>query len=73
MKQKRLAATFAAALLTIGISACNREGPAERAGAKIDNAGEKAGDKMERAADKAGDKMERAGDKMQDAARDAKN
>lgn len=73
MKQKRLAASFAAALLTIGISACDRDGPAERAGEKIDRAGEKTGDKMERAADKAGDKMERAGEKIQDAARDAKN
>ncbi|MDQ3196652.1 MAG: hypothetical protein ACR2FI_10165 [Burkholderiales bacterium] len=72
MNFRNIIASLAVALLVIGISACEREGPAERTGAKIDNAADKAGNKMENAADKAGNKMEKAGDKMQDEARDAK-
>lgn len=62
MNSKNIIASVVAGLLFVGIGACERKGPAERAGAKIDNA-----------ADKAGDKMEKAGDKVQDAARDSKN
>ncbi len=62
MNSKSIIASLAAGLFVIGISACDRDGPAERAGAKIDNAG-----------DKAANKMEKAGDKVQDTARDAKN
>jgi len=40
-------------------SACEKEGPAEKAGKKIDKAVEKAGDTLE----KAGDKVEEATDK----------
>ncbi len=73
MNSRTIIASLAVGLFVIGISACDRDGPAERAGAKIDNAGEKAGNKMENAADKMGNKMENAGDKIQDKARDAKN
>ena len=41
---------FAAAVLAL-LAACDHEGPAERAGAKIDNAVESAGDKLEEAGD----------------------
>lgn len=50
--------TFALA----GLSACEKEGPMERAGKAVDNAGEKVGEKLEA-----------AGEKVQDAAKDAKN
>ncbi|MBC7946021.1 MAG: hypothetical protein H7X91_12335 [Burkholderiales bacterium] len=73
MKSKSIIASVAVGLFVIGISACDRDGPAERAGAKIDNAADKSANKMENAADKMGDKMEKAGDKVQGAARDAKN
>jgi len=39
--------------MSVGLAACEKEGPAERAGEEIDEAVEKAGDKMEEAADKA--------------------
>ena len=48
-----LAAVFASALL---LAACEKEGPMERAGKKVDNTVEKAGAKIE----KAGDKIEDA-------------
>ena len=42
----------------IAVAGCDEEGPAERAGKKVDNAAEKAGD----AIDDAGDKIEDAVD-----------
>jgi hypothetical protein len=44
-----------------GLTACEKKGPAKKAGESIDNA-----------AKKVGDKMEEAGDKIKDAAKDAK-
>lgn len=46
---------FIVCLLTllVGGIACEQEGPAERAGEKIDQTIEEAGDKLEEAADKA--------------------
>jgi predicted small lipoprotein YifL len=35
-----------------GLTACDRKGPMERAGEKVDKTVEKAGDKVERATDK---------------------
>jgi len=39
-------------LMLVGLSACDREGPMERAGEKVDRSVERAGDKVERATDK---------------------
>lgn len=57
-----------AALLTVMLSACEREGPAERAGEEIDRTTEQAGEAMEKAGERAGEAMEEAGERMQDAA-----
>ena len=43
---------LAGILLIGGLTACDREGPMERAGEKIDQSVERAGDKVERATDK---------------------
>jgi hypothetical protein len=43
---------FAGFLLLSGLAACDREGPMERAGEKVDRSVERAGDKVERATDK---------------------
>ena len=63
-----LAMGLAAVSLTV---ACHEEGPAERAGRKIDDATHDAGDAMKDAGDKARDKMGDAGrtlgEKMEDA------
>jgi hyperosmotically inducible protein len=50
--KKLVLPTLAGILLLAGLSACEREGPMERAGEKIDETVEKAGDKVERATDK---------------------
>lgn len=59
-------------LLVVGLAACDKPGPAERAGKNIDQSLDMAGDKMEKAADAVGDKMEaqseKAGVAMDDAA-----
>jgi hypothetical protein len=40
-------------IITLGsIAACDREGPMERAGEKVDKAVEEAGDKVEKATDR---------------------
>jgi uncharacterized protein YjbJ (UPF0337 family) len=50
------------AFVSVGFG-CQNEGPAEKAGKKIDQSIEKAGDALE----DAGDKVEDAGDKVEDA------
>ena len=52
-----------AALLMLGMSACEKKGPAEKAGEKVDQAVESVKDTGEKAADK----VEEAADKVQDA------
>jgi hypothetical protein len=47
---KRLMMPVLAGFLVVGgLTACDKEGPMERAGEKIDKSAEKAGDKVERA------------------------
>jgi predicted small lipoprotein YifL len=43
---------LAAIVLLGGLAACDREGPMERAGEKIDKSAEKAGDKVDRATER---------------------
>ena len=60
-------------LLVFSFAACEKEGPAEKAGEKVDKAVEntqekmeEAGEKMEETAEKAGDKMEEAGEEVKE-------
>jgi hypothetical protein len=53
------------------LASCDRQGPAERAGEKIDHATEDAQDSMAKAGDKVGDAMHDAGDKIKEGAEDA--
>ena len=59
-----LLASMAAASLIL--AACEKEGPAERAGKAIDQSAERIGEKVENATDKAGETIERAGDKIEE-------
>lgn len=47
---------------TVGLTACDKKGPAEQAGEKVDQATENAGEAVNKAVDKAGDALEKAGD-----------
>ncbi|MFZ3223123.1 MAG: hypothetical protein WA142_08520 [Rugosibacter sp.] len=58
---KSVIKAIALCIVIIGLSACQKEGPAERAGKEIDSTVEKAGQKIEQ-----------AGEKIQDAAKDKK-
>ena len=58
---KSVIKVIALCIAIIGLSACQKEGPAERAGKEIDSTVEKAGQKIEQ-----------AGEKIQDAAKDKK-
>lgn len=66
MAYKKLLSAIWIALMVIGVAACDKKGPAERAGERIDNATERAGDKIEDAGDKAAEKMDHAADKIED-------
>lgn len=48
-------------LLVVGLGACDKPGPAETAGEKIDRTADKAGQNIEKAFDKAGDAMSEQG------------
>jgi hypothetical protein len=52
MFKKLLLPVLGGILMLGGLSACEKEGPMERAGEKIDETVEKAGDKVERTTDK---------------------
>jgi hypothetical protein len=59
MKHKfKYLSVFAAIIFALTLSACEREGPAERAGEAVDDAVEEAGDALE----EAGDAVEEATD-----------
>ncbi len=64
MSTKKILLLICAALLTLGIVACEKPGTAEKAGEAIDNAAKDAGGKIKDAADKVGEKIEEAGDKV---------
>ena len=72
--KKILLTVLAGGLLAFGLAACNKaqEGPAERAGKKIDEAATTAADKIEEVTAKVGEKMQEAGKDIQKAADDAK-
>ncbi len=58
-------------LLVVGLAACDKPGPAETAGKKIDQTAETAGQKIGEAADTVGEKMDAQGEKAGVAIEDA--
>jgi hyperosmotically inducible periplasmic protein len=67
MKMNMFSKGFLAVFLlaaVVGLSACKQEGPAERAGKKVDQTVEQTGKKLEEAKDEAGKKMEEAGEAL---------
>ncbi len=58
--------------VVLGLVGCQKEGPAEETGKKIDQAAEKAGDKMDAAKASLSERAERTGDYMDDSGITAK-
>ena len=58
-------------LVIAGLAACNKPGPAERAGENIDRSVDQIGQKISNTADTVGDKMSRQGEKAGIAIEDA--
>lgn len=56
--RKTLMMSLLAAMMTLGLAACEEEGPAEQAGEEVDEAMEEAGDSVE----EMGDTIEEAAD-----------
>jgi hyperosmotically inducible protein len=71
MFSKGFLAVFALASV-LGLAACKQDGPAEKAGKKVDQAVEQTGKKIDQATDKAEKKMEQAGVYLDDTAITAK-
>ena len=63
---KKIILVFFSCMIIVSFTACKKEGPAERAGKKVDEAVEKAGEKIKESAKKTGDKIEEAGDKVKE-------
>ncbi|BAU48853.1 hypothetical protein SVA_2303 [Sulfurifustis variabilis] len=59
LRTTTMGAVMGAAVAILAFSGCEREGPAERAGERIDRGVEKAGDSLERAGDRAQDRVDR--------------
>jgi hypothetical protein len=59
-------------LTLLACTGCEKKGPMERTGEKIDNAAEKTGDEMKKAADKTKDAAKEAADKAAEAVDKAK-
>lgn len=51
--------TVCSLMLVFSLASCEKKGPAEKAGEKIDKAVEKAGEKVEKAGDKIKEKTEK--------------
>ena len=65
-----IGSTVVMTALLAALSGCQKqEGPAEKAGQKIDKAVEKAGEKIDQTTEKLGEKVEKAGENIQDAAK----
>jgi hyperosmotically inducible protein len=69
---KRFLLAGVSIILLVGLAACNKPGPAEKAGKSIDQAAEKAGDKMEEASKTLGEQSDKAGVALDDTAITAK-
>jgi len=67
MKMFKSTTQIALATLMFLLTACEKEGPAEKAGKNIDQAAEQIQEKADAAGDKAADTLEQAGDKIEDA------
>ena len=54
-----IAAAIALSFAVAGLAACDRDGPAERAGEKMDDAAKNVGEKMENAGEKIKDSVKK--------------
>jgi len=72
MKSMLLVSVLAVGAVACGGSKEPPEGPAERAGEKVDNAAAETKEGAEDASEKAGEKMEEAGDKVKEETKDEK-
>jgi predicted small lipoprotein YifL len=71
MKLRFLTTCLLLTAVLLGIAACEKKGPAEKLGEKIDNAAESTSDKIDSVAEDAADKLESAKDAVKDKAEEA--
>jgi hyperosmotically inducible periplasmic protein len=66
---KRLLPLFCGLLLAFSVTACDRQGPAERAGERIDEGAERAGERIEEGTERTGERLEETGEKAGESTR----
>jgi hypothetical protein len=66
---RKLLPLFSGLCLVFSIAACEKQGPAERAGERIDEGTERAGEKLEETTERTGEKMEDTGERSGDSTR----
>lgn len=64
-KIKNIVLLLCCSWLLLAFAGCERKGPAEKAGEKIDNVTEKVGDKVHDSMDSVGEKIEETNEKLQ--------
>ena len=69
MHSKAVTLAALAAVLSLGLTACEKKGPVEQAGEEVDEAV----NTVRNGGETAGDKLDDAGDKVQEAASEAKD
>jgi hypothetical protein len=60
---------FAGLCLAFSVGACEKKGPAERAGERIDEGTERAGERIEETTERAGEKLDDAGERERESTR----
>lgn len=68
---KNVTAVLVVAALSMGLTACQKEGAGERAGKEVDKAVEKAGQEIGKIGKETGQALEKAGEKVRDTAKNA--
>ncbi len=63
---KNIIFCFFICVIIVSFTACTKEGPAERAGKKVDETVDKTGDKIKESTEKVGDKIEKTGEKVKE-------
>jgi hyperosmotically inducible protein len=63
---KNIIFCFFICVIIVSFTACTKEGPAERAGKKVDETVDKTGEKIKESTEKVGDKIEQAGEKVKE-------
>ena len=73
MRLRFLSTCLVLTAILLGVAACEKKGPAEKLGEKIDKFGESVGEKVDSSAEAGADKLESAKDAVKDKAEEVRD